>query len=392
MNINERVITVLQGDSPDRIPFISRMDFWYEGLKYQHNLPEGFSGVSLSEIHRSIGLGQEEWQMPCAFRYRNLEMVVTRCGQQILHEYEPEIEFFPDLWGIIPTNQTGETTTELITPNGKLECVHRVMESSLRNGTSRPQLVKPPVSEPDDFKVYEYIIEHSEFVPRYEEFNKKVEELGGDGFLVPSLNRVPFQSLLIDVMGEMACFYALYDTPKLLERILAVIDQQTVELLENLSSFDYPYIEFIDNLDGFMTNPRLFKKFVLPSYQKYADIAHSQGKMIGSHTDGNLKNLVSLLSGSGLDVCESFTPAPLTDCTFEEAFESWQSGPVIWGGIPSYYLEQRVGEEDMQNYLESILALVEGRPIILGIADAVMSDSNIERVRWIAEKIERISC
>ena len=391
MNINERVNIVLQGGSPDRIPFISRMDFWYEGLKFQNKLPDEYAEMSLNEIHRSIGFGQEEWRMPCAFRYRNLELLVTRDGQQILHEYEPEIEFFPDLWGIIPVNQTGETVTELITPQGKLECIHRVVEGSLKAGTTRSQLVKPPVLEPDDFRIYEFIIEHSEFVPRFEDFYQHADDLNGSGFLVPTVNRVPFQSVLIDVMGEIACFYALYDSPELLERMLAVIDQQIVELLENLSGFDYPYIEFVDNLDGFMTNPRLFQKFVSPSYQKYAEILHDQGKKLGSHLDGNLKPLVSLLADSGLDVCESFTPTPMTDCTLDEAMTIWESRPLIWGGIPSYYLEERIMEDEFQRFIYDLLLKVEGRPIILGIADAVMTDNMIGRVEWISRQIEALA-
>ncbi|MGB7093693.1 MAG: hypothetical protein WBD62_03490, partial [Anaerolineales bacterium] len=60
MNINERVIAVLNGITPDRIPFISRMDFWHRGLTYQNKIPENYTGMSLAEVHQSIGFGQEE--------------------------------------------------------------------------------------------------------------------------------------------------------------------------------------------------------------------------------------------------------------------------------------------------------------------------------------------
>lgn len=388
MNVNERVLDVLTGVTPDLIPFISRMDFWYRGLTYQNKIPENYIGMSLPEIHQSIGLGQEEWMSPGEFKYRNLELVMYLEGQKILHEYEPVIDFFPDLWGMIPVDRIGKTVTELITPRGKLVCVHQIIEGSLRSGITRPQLIKHPITDPDDFKIFEYIIDHSEFVPNFVEFYKKSEELGGSGFLVPTLNRVPFQSVLIDAMGEIACFLGLHYTPERIDRLMEVIDQQTVEMLNNLSAFNYPYIEFVDNLDGVMTSPRLFEKFVLPSYHRYAEILHSQGKKLGSHTDGNLKNLVPLLAGSGLDVCESFTPAPSTDCSLEEAIDCWESSPLIWGGIPSSYLEERVAEDEFRKYIESLLLMVEGRPIILGIADAVMTDNLIERVQWISEQVE----
>lgn len=388
MNINERVVAVLSGEKPDRIPFICRLDFWFRGLTHQGNLPVNYVGISLPEIHQSVGLGQEDWLSPFAHKYLNLELVIYFDGKKIHHEYEPEICFFPDLWGLIPVDQPGEVVTELITPAGKLVCSHRILDENIRSGITRPQMIHHPISDPDHFRIYEYIIEHTELVPRFEAFLAKAEEMGDSGFLVPTLNRVPFQSILIDVMGEINCFYALYDTPDQIDRLLQVIDLHTTQLLESLDDFDCPYIEFIDNLDGFMTNPRLFGRYVLPSYQKYADILHSQGKKLGSHTDGNLHNLVPLMVESGLDVCESFTPAPMTDCTLEEALNYWSDGPLVWGGIPSYYLEERFPEEKLYKYIHSLMEMVADKLIILGIADAVMSDNQIDRVQWIARRIQ----
>jgi hypothetical protein len=382
------VLAALEGRQPDRIPFISRMDFWYRGLSYQDTIPANYRGLGLTEIHRAVGLGQEDWLSPCAYKYHKLELVLTFNGQEILHEYEPEISFFPDLWGKIPVNRVGETTTELITPVGKLVYPHSVLEESIRSGTTRPQLIERPVRRLEDYPVYEYILEHSEFVPRFEAFFRRADELDGAGYLVPMLNRVPFQSLLIDAVGETALFYALYDSPQMVDRLLGAIDEQVTDMLEHLSGFAVPYVEFCDNLECSMTNPRLFKKYLIPCYQRYSEILHRQGKKLGSHTDGNLKNLVSIIPDSGLDVCESFTPAPITGCTFEEAWSALSNGPLIWGGIPSYYLEPGVPEEEFKGRIETLLALVRERPIILGIGDAVMSNNDIERVRWIARRIE----
>ena len=300
MEINERVKAVLTGNAPDKVPFISRMDFWYGGLTFQDIVPEKYLGMSLNEVHRSTGLGHEEWKSPCAFRYKNLELVMYRDGEKILHEHEPVIDFFPDLWGLVPVDREGEIITDLVTPIGKLTSSHRVIKGSLSSGVTRLNLIKHPIVDPDDFNIYQYLIEHSEFVPQYEEFFKRSEELGGSGFLVPTLNRVPFQSVLIDAMGEIACFLGLHYHPNLIDRLMAAIDQQVILMLENLSEFDYPYIEFVDNLDGVMTNPRLFREFILHSYQKYAEILHDHGKKLGSHTDGNLKILLPLLAGCGL--------------------------------------------------------------------------------------------
>jgi hypothetical protein len=95
-----------------------------------------------------------------------------------------------------------------------------------------------------------------------------------------------------------------------------------------------------------------------------------------------------LISESGLDVCESFTPAPQTACTFEDAWRCWQKGPLIWGGIPSCFLEERTRPEVFHNRVNEMLELIGDRPVILGIADAVMPDNQIDRLNWLVECIE----
>ena len=137
-----------------------------------------------------------------------------------------------------------------------------------------------------------------------------------------------------------------------------------------------------------MTNPKLFGKYSLPYYQKYTDVLHGQGKKVGCHTDGNIKPLLNLLAQSGLDVCESFSPFPLTECTFEEAWEKWRNGPMIWGGIPSPILEERTNENDFQEYVHRLLQTIGDQPIILGVGDMVLGNNLIERVEYIANEVE----
>src|SRR5512133_3124986 len=74
--IRQRLLAVMEGRKPDRIPLISRLDFWYNGLKYQGKLPSGYSGLSLREVHRKTGFGQEEWSFPCALRLRGAQLVI----------------------------------------------------------------------------------------------------------------------------------------------------------------------------------------------------------------------------------------------------------------------------------------------------------------------------
>jgi hypothetical protein len=148
-------------------------------------------------------------------------------------------------------------------------------------------------------------------------------------------------------------------------------------------------VEFPDNLHGGMTNPRLFARYCLPDYQRYIGVLHGQGKMAGSHTDGDVRPLLALLRESGLDVCESISPFPLTSCTFDEAWAAWRGGPLIWGGIPSPLLEEgRTDQDAFEGYMTHLFDTVGAGPIILGIGDLVMGNNSIARVRRIVEMVE----
>jgi hypothetical protein len=98
--------------------------------------------------------------------------------------------------------------------------------------------------------------------------------------------------------------------------------------------------------------------------------------------------LVDLLPESGLDVCESFTPQPITELPFKTAWERWRNGPLIWGGIPSSLLEERTEYKVFEAFVDRLLTTIGKNPIIVGIGDMVLDNNLIDRVKTIAEKVE----
>ena len=387
MSVHERVDAVLRRQMPDRLPFIDRLEVWYRVHSRAGTLPEQYGGLSVTEIHRRVGIGQQVYLVPYAYKMHGVEVVARFNGEEFFHEHEPVMEFFCGISELAGYEKAGITEIELITPRGRLKATHELLPENILSGTE-PYLKEHLIKSEDDFRTLEYILEKQEYVPRYEKVAQEQARLGDIGYVVPMTPRVPFQQILLEYLGEISLFYALSDSPQQVERLMHVLDIQITEILHHLSDLDYLYIEFPDNLHGLMTNPRLFAKYSLPYYQRYCEILHAQGKVAGSHTDGNVKPLLSLLAESGLDVCESFSPAPLTACTFEEAWNAWQTHPLIWGGFPSPILEERTPESEFQRYVQDVLDLVQGKLIILGVGDMVMGHNSIERVRYIVEQIE----
>jgi hypothetical protein len=389
--MRDRVTAILQSKKPDCLPFIDRMEIWYKSKFRDDTLPAKFKGMSLNEIHRGVGIGRQKFTAPYAFKLGGVEVVYTFRNEIIYREFEPVIEYFPAQWAPerVPRDKAGTTIIEYLTPAGKLRLKYEVAESMIAMSAVEPYLTEHLIKEEGDYRTAEYIIEHTEIIPQFRKIQKDEDDLGDNGFVVPCLHRIPFQQALLEYLGEIPLFTALYDRPQYLDRLIHVLDQQLLDILEHLKDLGSIYVEFGDNLDGIMTNPKLFVKYSLPYYQKYADILHGQGKKVGSHTDGNLKPLLSLLAESNLDVCESFSPSPLTECTFEEAWQEWENGPMIWGGIPSTILEERTSESEFKEYVHGLLTTIGNRAIIIGVGDMVLGNNLIERVRYIAEHVEK---
>ncbi|MGD2187964.1 MAG: uroporphyrinogen decarboxylase family protein [Desulfobacterales bacterium] len=389
--MRDRVTAIIQNKMPDRLPFIDRMEIWYKSKCQDGTLPAKFKGMSLNEIHREVGIGRQKFTAPYAFKLRGVEVVYTFENENIYREFEPVTEYFPAQWAPdrVPRDKAGSTVIEYIAPAGRLSLKYEVAESMIAMSGVEPYLTEHLIKEEGDYRTAEYIIEHTEIVPQFNKIREDEDDLGENGFVVPCLHRIPFQQALLEYLGEIPLFTALYDIPDLLDRLIHVLDQQMMDILSHLKDLGSIYVEFGDNLDGMMTNPKLFKRYSLPYYQKYADILHGQGKKVGSHTDGNLKPLLSLLTQSNLDVCESFSPSPLTECTFEEAWQAWENGPTIWGGIPSPILEERTSDREFKEYVHRLLTTIGHQAIIIGVGDLLLGNNMIERVQYIAEQVEK---
>ena len=386
MNMHERSLMVLRGEAPRRLPFVTRLETWYTSHQRSHSLPEKFHGMTLDQVHQAVGVGRLKFTVPYKYRLCGVEVHAIFNGQELARLEDPVLENFPGLWDLVPTDRAGTTQTELITPVGRLNLTHMLLEEGVFNGTD-PYLKEHLIKNAADLKVVEYILERAEFVPAFEKIKAEEAQIGGGGLLVPLLQRIPFQQILLEYLGEIELFYMLHDNPSLVQRLLKLLDQQLLTALDYLTVLDVPYVEFPDNMHGLMTNPKLFREHCLPDYQKYTDILHRQGKKVGSHTDGDIRSLLGLLVESGLDVCELVSPAPLTSFTFREANQAWPGRPILWGGFPTPILEEKTSEAEFQAYLDDLLAAFD-QPLILGLVDLFLRHNSIERVEKIARRLE----
>ena len=387
LSMHDRVLAVIEGQKPDRIPFCDRLELWHTAMVRQGSLPARFQGLSLGECHRMVGMGQLKFVAPYDYRLRGAKMSVSVDGELVRRETDPVTSRWPVLEDMVRTDRPGTTTIELLTPVGKIS-LRQGMHPQTVLWAENPYLEEHPIKGPEDFDTVGWLIDHLEVVPRFDRVKQAAEEVGDFGFVIPRIDRTPFQEVLVELLGEVATFYALYDEPKRVDKLLGAVDALRTETAALLAGLDYPYVEFADGVTAHMTNPKLFAKYVVPSLQRYTELYHAQGKKVGSHFDGELRPLLGQLKDTGLDVIESVSPAPLTQCTFDELWDViGGERPVMWGVIPSPLLEPRARPEELYGFVDHVIGTAGAAPIILGVSDMVLGNNLIERVEWTARRI-----
>ena len=57
MKIKERLLNAVRGLPTDELPYLPRLDIWYNANKFCGTLPKRFAHASLKELTEELGLG-----------------------------------------------------------------------------------------------------------------------------------------------------------------------------------------------------------------------------------------------------------------------------------------------------------------------------------------------
>ena len=388
MNERQRIINTLKGEPTDRPPWATRLDIWHTSRLWTGTLPEEMVGKDLNEIHRSIKVGRQCYAQLINTRLRGVDMTVEFNGEIVRKETDPVLRF-PQPRELVTMEKPGDTLITLKTPVGTSRMQFKVVEELIR-GAAAPYMVEHLLKDDHDFKVVKWIINHSEVIADYDSFQAKEEIAGDQGFTIGMMERVPFQRILLDFMGEEQTIYSMMDSPENFQYLMDILTEQGREMVTLALDSPALMLEFTDNLEGSITSPTLFQNYCMPFMQESADTIHAQGRYLGSHMDGNMESLLHLVPECGVDVVESFSPAPLTRLTFEDAWNAWRGKVLMWGGIPSPIFEPHVPEHEFAEWIKQMLDLLgDDRRIILGIGDQAVGPSLITRIQRASELLGR---
>ncbi len=366
MTNRERILAILDGKTPDRIPWIPRLQIWYDAHRHAGTLPERHRGRTLREVERDVFGGTAARD---GFIYRteirNVEVRTHRRGRM-------------------------DTLTEYVTPVGTVTTRLRSTDRLRQQGIQDAQ-VEFMIKRREDYPVVEYLVEHTHYTPAFEEYAQYEREVGQEGYPMVNCGDCPFHHWMRALVGYDRGYYHLNDYANEVERLLGVLTDHFREWVWKLM-LDSParLLMHGHHLSSQMTPPSLFERYILPYYEELSPQLRARGKVLALHADNDTRMIFSHIERAGFGMAECFATHPMVPTTLAEARAAWGDRVIIWGGVPSVILEAPYRDEQFEAFMDDLFrTIAPGKAFILGIADNAMPGSDIERIRRITQLVNQ---
>ena len=361
MTARERFWAAVCGERVDRIPAVCRLEPWYYAQKAAGTMPAEVADKTLEEMQEALGFG-----------------VSARKGAVFEKRLRGPVSFEQAAKGDLLIGQWR-------TPKGDLQKVQRLTEEDRVNGLM-PTILEHPIKSLDDYVAYEAVIQHTEFVARYEQFEAYDRQLGEAGVPLTTIGQIPMHDLLINWVGYEKGYMDLYDRPDVFLAAVDTANQVYRRMWQIVAASPCRLVMHGANFDTAMTSPPVFREHFLGYLKDFNGLMHETDKKTVMHADGDMIGLLELSVEAGFDVADCFACAPMVRCTFEQARRVWGDRITIWGGVPSNMLESAVSLERLAEHLQQLYAAAApGRGFILAISDQALPSASWGHIRLLAD-------
>jgi hypothetical protein len=363
MSHRSDAIAAMRGEPPEHIPFIGRMNVWYNYHCIGDTLPEEYQGYSMWEVHRAMGigiLGFGAW-METFFK-------------KVYHGVE-----------VTKTSEGNIETVEYATPHGTLRAREQVTDL-LRGTVDTGRDIEVIFKGEQDYEAIQYLVEHTDIVENYAQYQEFVDGIGEDGVALPFTGWVPMHEIMWRMMGVERFYFELQDHPKEVERLHEAVLEQQRRIIRLAAECPATAIEVGGNYTEQLTPPHIFERYFAPFYREAAETFEGTRKILVVHGDGDMKELLRCLMEAGVEVVEAVTPKPMTSIDIRETRALWGDRVTLWGGIPFAILTPQFSDQEFQDYMEELYrAVAPGDRFVLGFGDNVPPEALFKRLEWLVD-------
>jgi len=392
MTHRQRILMAAKGEMPEILPYVPRIDLWYNANSLAGTLPERHKGRTQDEISRAEGWALHKI-VPEFLKIRKPEDNLHRAlGIYSLKELVFNYKFSSDIE--IKVKREGDSThVEYHTPVGMVSTTTEYTQEMRQAGASLTWIEEHVIKRPEDYRVVSYIFENLELIPDFDDFIKWKDEIGEDGVAVTmvALSSSPMHHIQKEFLDATEFYYHYHDYQKEMRELAERVENYYNQALKIIADSPAEAVLWGANYDAMITYPAYFEKEIVPWIRKASDTLGAKGKVVICHCDGENFGLMDLIRDSGTHVAEAVTPYPMTKVTIEEYYQRWSDKLTIWGGIPEILLmAETATDEDLESYLDNLFKVVApGRRFIVGIADTTPAHAVFDRLIRIGERVEK---
>jgi hypothetical protein len=361
MTTREGISTLLQGGTPDRVPWFGDLSYWAAGMIGRGEQPKDFyQGQAYVDWHRDLGIGfylQGEFPfeaIPAGYEIRSWEEGLLRCR-------------------------------EIITPKGTLREVQQLIPESYTLG-----YVEHLVKSAEDLPAYRYVHEHTSYVANYGGTKKRNAEIGEAGLSLAFLPKSPLMQLIALDAGIMAVTQIAMLCPEEFSATIEAVKESHDRAAALALDCPTDILMIPENLSGEMVPRPWFDAWMRPYQRHWSERIRAKGIFSCIHMDGTLRGLLKEESAVGLTFIEAMTPSPVGDLAVSDwADFSGNDNVIFWGGLPGSYFSPNVPDPEFDRHVIETLEIMRREPrYVLGVADQVPPDGLESRVRRVGELVE----
>lgn len=195
--------------------------------------------------------------------------------------------------------------------------------------------VKHPIVNDDDWEDADRVHIPEELLSfDIDQVNKSCAQMKDKFLAAPACPR-PFEQLQF-IRGTVNLYMDLMDPPEGMLKFMEKMHDFYCRLLTKWAKTDVDALSMMDDWgsqNDLLINPEIWEKIFMPMYRDYIDIAHSHGKKMFMHSDGNTLRIIPKLIDLGLDAINS-----QIFCMGVENLAQFKGKITFWGEIDRQHL------------------------------------------------------
>jgi hypothetical protein len=364
VNCRERVLTLLSGRAPDRVPWLADLDYWASAMRRRGEVAPDFIGSpAYFDLNRQLGTG---FYLQGYFPFKA--------------HYDGTVRF--------ESRQDGNLRRHTLeTPAGVLTSAWRYLPVSFSEAP-----VKHLVERCEDLAALRHLYEHTAYEPDYDDIARRQGWIGDNGVVLCYLPRSPFMQMVTELSGIEALVALWAEAPDELDETLRVMERSHDQAAALAVASPAECLMIPENLSSEVVGKRFFERYLRGYETRWVERIRRAGKRSFIHMDGTLRGLLREVASVGFDVIEAVTPAPVGDLTFEEMRRLAGPSQILWGGLPGVCFTGLVDDAEFDRCVRTALAAMSREPRwVLGAADQVPPDGLRRRVARVAQLVEEFA-